>query len=182
MSPKQPAMSASQRIPLQPIELAEREQRRRESPVPGLWSALDAVMDPEIPVISIWELGILQDVALRGRTVVVTITPTYSGCPAMYTIAEDIEAALEQAGHPHSEVITQLAPAWSSSWIGATAQEKLRRFGIAAPRNSDNQAAVTCPHCGSEQVQCISEFGSTACKALYKCGDCAEPFDYFKAF
>lgn len=170
------------RIPLQPVEQLEREQRRRNSEVPELWTTLDRVMDPELPVISIWELGVLQNVELRGQTVVVTITPTYSGCPAMHTIAEDIQAALEQAGYPHREVITQLAPAWTSNWIGPAAQEKLRQYGIAPPQNADSGGVISCPHCGSEQVQAISEFGSTACKALYKCRDCAEPFDYFKSF
>ena len=175
-------MNASQRIPLQPVELLERDQRRRNSDTPDVWSALDAVMDPEIPVISIWELGVLQNVELRGKTVVVTITPTYSGCPAMHTIAEDIRTELQRKGHPQCDIVTQLAPAWSTSWIGPAAQEKLRQFGIAPPEDAGNTGVITCPHCGSEQVQRISEFGSTACKALYKCEECAEPFDYFKSF
>ena len=175
-------MSAAQRIPLQPIELAEREQRRRNSSTPALWSALDSVMDPEIPVISIWELGILQDVEQQGNRVQVIITPTYSGCPAMHTIAEDIGIALERAGYPDCEVVTRLAPAWSSSWIGATAQEKLHQYGIAPPGFTDEESVICCPHCGSEQVRLVSEFGSTACKALYQCSDCAEPFDHFKSF
>jgi ring-1,2-phenylacetyl-CoA epoxidase subunit PaaD len=174
-------MNASQTIPLQTIELYEREQRRRHSPVPELWTALDTVMDPEIPVISIWELGILQDVQLREKTAVVTITPTYSGCPAMQTIAEDIESALAGCGCTECEIQTQLAPAWSSTWIAAEAAEKLRQYGIAPPHASEEHL-LQCPHCGSEQVQVISEFGSTACKALYRCTDCAEPFDHFKTF
>ena len=175
-------MSASQHIPLLPAEMLEREQRRRNSPWPALWSALDAVMDPEIPVISIWELGILQNVELNDGVVAVTITPTYSGCPAMHAIAEDIGIELKRCGYAECEIVTQLAPAWSTSWMGAQAQEKLRQFGIAPPQGADHDGGIACPHCGSEQVQAISEFGSTACKALYKCNACAEPFDYFKSF
>ena len=174
-------MNPTQHIPLLPAELLEREQSRRNSSVPELWALLDSVMDPEIPVISIWELGILQDVQLCGHTARVTITPTYSGCPAMRTIAEDIELALRGGGYPDCEILTQLSPAWSTSWIGPEAAEKLRQFGIAPPLD-DEESEIQCPNCGSGQLQLISEFGSTACKALYKCTECHEPFDHFKSF
>ena len=171
-----------ERIPLVPVEELERRERRARSPVPELWALLDEVKDPEIPVISIWELGVLQDVECDGDTVRVTITPTYSGCPAMRVMAEDIVAVLAGAGHASVEVVQRLSPAWSTSWIAESAQEALRGYGIAPPGAGGDAPidAVHCPHCGSAQVREISEFGSTACKALYQCADCAEPFDFFK--
>ena len=174
--------AAVHHIPLLPIEEHRRRLRRAESGLPQLWSLLDAVKDPEIPVISIWELGILQDIERRDGKIIVTITPTYSGCPAMDVIAEDVAIALAAGGYPDSEVVTRLAPAWSTSWIVEEAQEALRRYGIAPPGQAcDGQVApVCCPQCGSDNVRTISEFGSTACKALYQCGDCGEPFDRFK--
>jgi len=159
----------------------KRELRRAHSPVPHAWAILDEVVDPEIPAVSLWELGVLQDVDLQDGTLVVTITPTYSGCPAMKVIVEDIEAALVRAGYTSHRVITQLSPAWSTDWISPAAREKLRAYGIAPPRGSVDEAGdPVCPRCGSEEVRRISEFGSTACKALYQCRSCAEPFDYFK--
>jgi ring-1,2-phenylacetyl-CoA epoxidase subunit PaaD len=169
------------RIPLLPAEEHARRRRRAESPVPALWQLLDAVTDPEIPVISIWELGILQDVELCDGEVVVTITPTYSGCPAMDEIERVIRSRVEGAGYARCRVKTRLAPAWSTSWIDSAAREKLREYGIAPPDEAA-AASIRCPHCGSAQVHRVSEFGSTACKALYQCDDCREPFDYFKSF
>lgn len=175
-------MSAlTQRIPLLPAEEYERRQRRANSPWQALWSALDAVKDPEIPVISIWELGVLQDLALEGDTVVVTITPTYSGCPAMDVIAEDVGQALVEAGYFDYRIDTRLSPAWSTSWMDEGAREKLRAYGIAPPGEAAQDESVRCPRCGSAEVRNISEYGSTACKALYQCQACAEPFDYFKS-
>ncbi len=170
------------RIPLLPIEEHRRRQRRDESELPQLWTLLDEVKDPEIPVISIWELGVLQDIQQCEGKITVTITPTYSGCPAMDVIAEDVVSALEKGGYPGSEVVTRLSPAWSTSWIIEDAQEALRSYGIAPPGYScgGQEAEVHCPQCGSNNVASISEFGSTACKSLYKCSDCAEPFDHFK--
>jgi ring-1,2-phenylacetyl-CoA epoxidase subunit PaaD len=170
----------SARIPLLPAEEHERRQRRAASPLQSLWSLLDEVTDPEIPVVSLWELGVLQDIQLEGSTVVVTITPTYSGCPAMTVMAEDIGIALSAAGHHDHRIETRLAPAWSTSWMSAAAQDKLRAYGIAPPGNAAGGHTISCPRCGSSQVRRLSEFGSTACKALYQCGECAEPFDYFK--
>jgi ring-1,2-phenylacetyl-CoA epoxidase subunit PaaD len=171
-----------ERIPLVPVEELERRERRERSPVPELWDLLDAVKDPEIPVISIWELGVLQDVEREGDMVRVTITPTYSGCPAMQVMAEDVTAALNAAGYTRVEVVTRLSPAWSTSWIAASAQEGLRAYGIAPPGTGrDGRVGeIHCPHCGSAEVKQVSEFGSTACKALYQCAACAEPFDFFK--
>jgi ring-1,2-phenylacetyl-CoA epoxidase subunit PaaD len=172
-------VTATSRIPLLPAEEHERRQRRSNSPLQPLWALLDAVKDPEIPALSLWELGVLQDITRQGEEVVVTITPTYSGCPAMTVMAEDILQALADAGYPDSRVVTRLAPAWSTSWMSPEARDKLRTYGIAPPGECD-AAVLSCPHCGSENVLTVSEFGSTACKALYQCKDCAEPFDYFK--
>jgi ring-1,2-phenylacetyl-CoA epoxidase subunit PaaD len=170
----------SQHIPLQPIEEYERQQRRANSPLAPLWSLLDAVKDPEIPAVSLWEMGILQDIEQKEGVVVVTITPTYSGCPAMTVMAEDVVQALTDAGYPDSEVITRLSPAWSTSWMSEEARENLRVYGIAPPQ-PEGDAVIHCPQCDSTQVNKLSEFGSTACKALYQCKSCGEPFDYFKA-
>jgi ring-1,2-phenylacetyl-CoA epoxidase subunit PaaD len=169
-------------IPLLPAEEHARRQRRAQSGVQRLWAVLDAVKDPEIPVISIWELGVLQDVGLAGETVEVTITPTYCGCPAMDVIAEDIVAALARAGYASCVVSRRLSPAWSTAWIMPEAQEKLRAYGIAPPGTGcgGEPVAPRCPRCGSGDVHRISEFGSTACKALFRCANCAEPFDHFK--
>jgi len=169
-------MARPDAIDLMPVEQYEAQQARRESPFPQLWAALDEVKDPEIPVLSIWELGILRAVAVEGDTVVVTITPTYSGCPAMDAVAEDIAAAVKAAGYPGCRIDTRWAPAWSTSWMSAEGREKLRTYGIAPPGNSQ----LRCPHCGSRDVELVSEFGSTACKALYQCRSCSEPFDLFK--
>lgn len=175
-------MTADNRIPALPAEEYARRQRRAVSAVPELWDLLDEVKDPEIPVISLWELGVLQDIEQRGETVEVTITPTYSGCPAMTVMEEDVLAALHAAGHDQVQVKTRLSPAWSTSWMTPAAQEKLREWGIAPPGcgSAEVLGAIRCPRCGSEDVRKLSEFGSTACKALYQCNSCAEPFDYFK--
>jgi ring-1,2-phenylacetyl-CoA epoxidase subunit PaaD len=157
------------------------------------WQALEAVPDPELPVVSIRELGILREITERDGKLQVVITPTYSGCPAMAQIEDDMRAAL--AAHDlRAQVVTRLAPAWSTDWITAEARDKLRRFGIAPPQTAAPSnvvrfappraalAVVACPHCGSANTTETSHFGSTACKALYKCLDCREPFDYFKPY
>ncbi len=155
---------------------AELVQRRRESRCGHWFRVLDAVKDPELPVLSIWDLGVLQDVREEGGVVEVTITPTYSGCPAMETIEERIVEVLRAAGAKDVEIHTQLTPAWTTDWIDSAAQKRLRDFGIAPP------GTPACPQCGSTRTRVISDFGSTACKALYRCLDCREPFDYFKPF
>jgi ring-1,2-phenylacetyl-CoA epoxidase subunit PaaD len=150
---------------------------------------LDTVCDPEIPVLTVRDLGIIRDVLmLPDGTLEVQITPTYSGCPAMHTIEINIRAALQEAGFNNVSVVTVLSPAWTTDWMSAEGKEKLRKYGIAPPAegSADKRAlmgekrALACPHCGSENTEMISQFGSTACKALFRCLDCLEPFDYFK--
>ena len=158
------------------------------------WKVLEAIPDPEIPVVSIRELGILREINDRNGQLEVVITPTYSGCPAMAQIEDDVRAALDANGLP-AVVVTRLAPAWTTDWISEAGQAKLRDFGIAPPhtllsaqvvnfaRGATGKAeAVRCPHCGSDDTTETSHFSSTACKALYKCLACLEPFDYFKPY
>ncbi|WP_189193322.1 1,2-phenylacetyl-CoA epoxidase subunit PaaD [Micromonospora fulviviridis] len=152
--------------------------------------AVAAVVDPEIRVITIDELGILRSVdedPATGR-VVVTITPTYTGCPAMDVIRADIRRALAAAGHPDAEVRTVYAPAWSTDWISERGRAKLADAGIAPPAPAARGGgvvpltlAVRCPRCGSPETEQVSRFGSTACKALWRCRSCSEPFDHLKA-
>jgi len=147
---------------------------------------LASVVDPEIPVLTIADLGVLRDVAEEDGRVTVTITPTYSGCPAMETIRADIETALHGAGYADVVVRTVLAPAWTTDWISDAGREKLARFGIAPPqaRTADGPVllaiGVRCPQCGSPDTRLVSRFGSTSCKALRVCNACREPFDHFK--
>ena len=163
-----------------------RRSRRDNSPAAEIWSLLDQVCDPEIPVLSLWDLGVLTDVEQNDTGLVVTVTPTYSGCPAMQTMREDIETALRNAGIESFELRENLSPAWSSDWISPEGRDKLSSYGIAPPRDCAScesaplDADIACPHCGSTDTRLTSEFGSTACKALLQCRDCREPFDYFK--
>jgi ring-1,2-phenylacetyl-CoA epoxidase subunit PaaD len=151
------------------------------------WDAAAAVTDPEIPVLTIDDLGVLREVMLGddGR-VDVAITPTYSGCPAMNMIAVEIALALECAGFPDATVRTVLAPAWTTDWMSEAGRRKLSDYGIAPPLPSSSRRAlfgvqqVGCPQCGSTDTELLSEFGSTSCKALWRCKACREPFDYFK--
>ncbi|MBP8724932.1 MAG: phenylacetate-CoA oxygenase subunit PaaJ [Saprospiraceae bacterium] len=148
---------------------------------------LDTVMDPEIPVLSILDLGIVREVRVQDGKVDIAITPTYTGCPAMHLIEMEIRAAMAQSGL-EANVKTVLSPAWTTDWMREGALEKLSQYGIAPPgRIASMQHADTatpkrieCPQCTSSNTEVISEFGSTACKALYRCLDCREPFDYFK--
>ncbi|WP_236591077.1 1,2-phenylacetyl-CoA epoxidase subunit PaaD [Neptunomonas japonica] len=174
-------------ISLMPDEQYQRLQQRNNAEVKNLWDILDEVKDPEVPVLSIWDLGILRDVELDGSSVVVTITPTYSGCPAMDTISSDVKAELNKAGYQEVVIKTKLSPAWSSEWMSPQGRKNLREYGIAPPEDADlceegltPEAHAQCPHCNSRNTRRISEFGSTACKALFQCNDCSEPFDYFK--
>jgi len=150
------------------------------------WDAAASVVDPEIPVLSIADLGVLREVAVDGDHVEVAITPTYSGCPAMNMIAVEIELALERAGFRRPTIRTVLSPAWTTDWMSEEGRQKLRAYGIAPPQGSSSRRAlfgaqaVTCPQCGSENTELLSEFGSTSCKALWRCKSCREPFDYFK--
>lgn len=151
---------------------------------------LDAVCDPEIPVLTIADLGILRAVqwSEADDMLEVVITPTYSGCPAMNTIEHNIRVVLEDGGFDHVKITTVLSPAWTTDWLSESGRQKLEQFGIAPPAEASldkkallgEQRAVRCPHCKSTNTQMVSQFGSTACKALFKCLDCLEPFDYFK--
>lgn len=146
--------------------------------VSDIRSVVSGVVDPEIPVLTIDDLGILRNVRTEGDSVVVTITPTYSGCPAMRQIEDDVVAALKAAGHDDVRVEMVYQPAWTTDWISSDGRRKLAEFGIAPP---SEPSAVQCPRCNSGQPRTISQFGSTACKALMVCSTCGEPFDYFKA-
>lgn len=166
-------------IPLTSAEYLDRVNHRESSLHPELWEILDRVKDPEIPVLSIWDLGILQDIALHENQATVVITPTYSGCPAMVEIEKDIHNVLSSEGYNEVIVKTRLAPAWSTDWMSSEGAQRLREYGISPPKTSAEKAVV-CPQCSSSDTILVSEFGSTACKALYKCKQCMEPFDYFK--
>ena len=152
------------------------------------WRAAAAVPDPEIPVVTVEDLGILRTVDLdENGSVVATVTPTYSGCPATQLIQQMVLEALQQAGFEDARVETVMSPAWTTDWISDAGRDKLRAYGIAPPQESSNskralfgETAVNCPHCGAKDTQRVSEFGSTPCKALYRCNACREPFDYFK--
>ena len=151
--------------------------------------ALDAVAqvcDPEIPVLTIADLGVLRDVRVVDDEVEVVITPTYSGCPAMNMIQFEIEMALERAGIRHGRVKLVLSPAWTTDWMTEEGRRKLQEYGIAPPMRGGGRRAlfgsdtVACPNCGSVDTALLAEFGSTSCKALWRCKACREPFDYFK--
>ena len=161
------------------------------SQVAVAWDALAGVVDPEIPIVSIVELGIVRGVRVVDATVVVDVTPTYSGCPATEAIAAAIRDALSDAGIDRSRVDVALAPSWTTDWIAPEAKRRLRAFGIAPPHRANSAvlqfvprrravSTVSCPRCGSTHTRIVSAFGSTACKAQYRCDDCLEPFDYFK--
>lgn len=143
--------------------------------VSRIWAVLETVPDPEIPVLSVVDLGIVREVE-PGR---VRITPTYTGCPATQVIERDIRAALDSAGYREVRVETVLSPPWTTDWIGPAGREKLHAYGIAPPTRP-GERAVACPQCGSSDTEEISRFGSTPCKALWRCRSCAEPFDLFK--
>jgi len=175
-------------------------QKQPSEPFYAIWNLLESVTDPEIPVVNLREMGILRAVRQTADGLEVVITPTYSGCPAMSQMHDDVANALSGAGVA-AQVLTQLAPAWSTDWMTPEAHEKLRGYGIAPPHASHCGAsnanviqfatrkgtanadpAVACPQCGSHNTTETSHFGSTACKALYRCLDCLEPFDYFKPY
>ena len=153
-------------------ELMERPSEAR------IWDWLDAVPDPEIPVISLVDLGIIRGVAWQGDVLEVTVTPTYSGCPATSVINFEIEKALRDHGVEQIALKRQLSPAWTTDWLSEKGRAKLEDYGIAPPQPAGGPEK--CPHCGSKHVQRISQFGSTPCKAQWRCSDCLEPFDYFK--
>ncbi len=152
-------------------------------------SLLSEIPDPEIPVISIIELGVIRDISIIDNTSIsLKITPTYSGCPAMKQIEDDVRKKLTENGFTNITIITIYSPPWTTDWITAEAKEKLRKYGIAPPENTTEDKSwltgkiksIACPRCKSQNTKLISQFGSTACKALYQCSECLEPFDYFK--
>ena len=151
-----------------------------------IYKLIAGIPDPEIPVISIEDLGILREVKIENDKVKIFITPTYSGCPAMKTIENDIIEILHKNEIEAFEIKTVFAPVWTTDWISDEAKEKLRKYGISPPEKSTSNKnlllnkRLRCPQCNSENTTLISQFGSTACKALYKCDDCLEPFDHFK--
>jgi ring-1,2-phenylacetyl-CoA epoxidase subunit PaaD len=193
-------------IAVRPTPPADRTAAAMPARLARAWSLLETVPDPEIPVVSIRDLGILRDVALvreDGAEILdVVITPTYSGCPAMSQIAEDIGHALDAGGLAPWRIRTVLAPAWTTDWISDEGRARLLAYGIApparcadahgaraaerplrfVPRAADVPDEVPCPHCGSRHTEQLARFASTACKALYRCLDCREPFDYFKPY
>ncbi len=160
--------------------------------IDAAWTALDKVPDPEVPVLSVRDLGIVRDVLERADGIEVVLTPTYSGCPATEVIAESVRQALVDAGLGPVTVSHRWAPAWTTDWISAEGRRKLQAYGIAPPSGTTAMApvavgtirirplGVACPRCGSDQTERLSAFGSTACKALYRCLACREPFEYFK--
>ena len=143
-----------------------------------IWEWLDAVSDPEIPVISVVDLGIVRGVDWDKETLEVSVTPTYSGCPATSIIALDIETALLDRGIKDVRIKTQISPAWTTDWLSEKGRAKLEEYGIAPPRAAGGPDR--CPRCKSQALERISQFGSTPCKAQWRCTDCLEPFDYFK--
>jgi ring-1,2-phenylacetyl-CoA epoxidase subunit PaaD len=159
-----------------------------------IWTILEQVTDPEIPVLTIADLGIIRDVRpLQASPEVegepgfeIVITPTYTGCPAMDMIAMNIKLALLENGYSNIKITSVLAPAWTTDWMSENGKRKLKEYGIAPPEGGAGRflrpgsSPIPCPQCNSTNTRCISEFGSTACKALYQCNDCKEPFDYFK--
>jgi ring-1,2-phenylacetyl-CoA epoxidase subunit PaaD len=153
-----------------------------------IWQILAEVKDPEVPVLSVTDLGIIRSVTVTGNHIDVVITPTYSGCPAMDVISMDIRLKLIEKGFRDISVNQQLSPAWTTDWMSEEGKQKLKAFGIAPPNPKQQfcstemfrQEAVACPRCNSYHTELISQFGSTACKAMYRCLDCKEAFDYFK--
>jgi ring-1,2-phenylacetyl-CoA epoxidase subunit PaaD len=154
-----------------------------------IWKLLETVMDPEVPVLSVIDLGIVRDVKINNDELQIIITPTYSGCPAMDVISMNIKMVLLEHGYKKLKIISVLSPAWTTDWMSQHGKEKLKAFGIAPPTAKQQVChtelfhdgeTIQCPHCNSYDTKLVSQFGSTACKALYVCENCREPFDYFK--
>lgn len=150
-----------------------------------IWNLLEQISDPEIPVLTIIDLGVVRTIEFENEKAIITITPTYSGCPAMQVIEDDIKALLKPI--IEVEIKYTLSPAWSTDWISESGRIKLKAYGIAPPEHEIDKSVlfaeptkVTCPRCESKNTRMVSQFGSTACKAQYQCNDCLEPFDYFK--
>lgn len=154
-----------------------------------VWERLSLIPDPEVPVISILELGVVRNVRYNGETLEIVITPTYTGCPAMHLFVAEIKAAMHEQGFDNIKITTVYSPAWTTDWLSPEAKEKLRKYGIAPPvkdaLGEDPFAPapqIPCPRCESEDTKLVSQFGATACKSLYTCNSCKEPFEYFKHF
>jgi ring-1,2-phenylacetyl-CoA epoxidase subunit PaaD len=152
-----------------------------------IWEWLEEVCDPEIPVLSVIDLGVVRDVQFENKSWMITITPTYSGCPAMKVMEDDIKSKLEENGIDNAKVRTVLSPAWTTDWLSERGKTKLREYGIAPPENEVDKSVlfaeptiVPCPKCNSKNTRMVSQFASTPCKAHYQCNECLEPFDYFK--
>jgi len=150
-----------------------------------IWQLLEAVCDPEVPVLTIVDLGIVRDVKVKDNGVEIIITPTYSGCPAMDAISMDIRLKMIEHGYKNVKITSILSPAWTTDWMSDAGKRKLLEYGIAPPQYRSAAAGnkeenIECPQCNSHNTKLLSQFGSTACKALYQCNDCKEPFDYFK--
>ena len=140
-----------------------------------IWTLLNTVPDPEIPVISVVELGVIRNITYKNKIYDISITPTYSGCPAVKTFTDDIKSCLKENGILNFNIKLIYSPAWTTNWMTDETKEKLKKYGIAPPSK-----IVICPQCNSNKTELISEFGATACKAMYKCSDCLEPFEFFK--
>lgn len=175
-------------IPIQPMSKVPALQSLAAEDAAEIYSILAEVKDPELPMLSIEDLGVLRSI---GRTATgqlcIVITPTYSGCPAMRVIEESIEQALVAAGYEQPLVVEQLFPVWTTDWMSRAGRAALQEHGIAAPLPANcaqpvPEEGLVCPNCGSDATRRLSEFGSTACKAMYRCADCYETFDYFKGF
>lgn len=146
-----------------------------------IWKLMEEIPDPELPVLSIIDLGIVRNIIVSNKNIEIVVTPTYSGCPAMDMIGINIKMCLLEHGYQNIKITTILSPAWTTDWMNEAAKQKLKEYGIAPPSSSlDKNAEVKCPQCNSMHTKLISQFGSTACKALYQCNDCKEPFDHFK--
>ena len=168
----------------------------QDARVSAVWEVLHTVLDPEVPAVSVCDLGIVRDVIVGEAGLEIVLTPTYSGCPATEVIESDVLAAIDAAGLGPALVILRRAPAWTTDWISASGREKLRDYGIAPPIDGTaadgvlmkridrlsgrSNLTIACPRCGSTNTEKISQFGSTPCKASWRCEDCLEPFDYFK--
>ncbi|ANS43648.1 1,2-phenylacetyl-CoA epoxidase subunit PaaD [Serratia inhibens] len=159
--------------------------RLQAAEIPQIWHCLQQISDPELPVLSITDLGMVRDVEPDGAGWRITFTPTYSGCPATEFLLDAIKQRLTEAGFSPVKVTIRLSPAWTTDWMNAAARARLREYGVAPPQGHtcdkpEIHGPVPCPRCGSTHSEKISEFGSTACKAMYRCCECREPFDYFK--
>lgn len=168
------------------VDLLMMEKGKENIEIKNIWKLMEGVYDPEIPVLSVVDLGIVRDIKIDQDTIEVFITPTYSGCPAMDVIAINIKMVLLQNEFKKIKITQQLSPAWTTDWMAESGKEKLKAYGIAPPvgKSFDKKylgdLKIECPLCHSLNAKLISQFGSTSCKALYKCNECLEPFDYFK--